>query len=515
MGRQYARGERAWGICGRSGRKMLLRDMIFDGRFPNMRVDPDWYEARHPLETLPMVDDPVALYRPSPEVIDAPSAPVVTLVLISPTQVNVTWTPAETDITEIASYIISRSVNGGAYVQIATCVLQRDFLGGITGITNATMPIYPERPGDPWATVPPDQPMTYVDNAVTLGSEYCYQVQAVPMGNNQSVAQGPPVTSAPVCVQVAIPAPTLTAQYDYVNNAVDLSWSMPTPAWASAVIDYQLYRSVNGGAYVLLATQTGTSYTDGGASYTNSYSYYVVAQLSIGNSPNSNTGVAPFIQTITYTVNGVWQKPSGAQLVRARAVGGGAGGGGAMINIGSGKPGYGGAYGDGFFAPSALPSSVDVTVGAAGTASAGGVSTFGSAGGDTSFGSFVIAHGGVHYNAGGATAVVTGALSSTTELGGTEGTAPQDAPNTTHAGASGAWQGNLGGAQPAVPGGTCTNGPGGSGGSTPAQTSGPVDGGPGSNHGGGGAGGGYFSNPGPWGSGGVGAPGVCIVDTYT
>jgi len=78
MAKQYARGERAWGICGRSGRKMLLKDMVFDGRYPNMRVDPAWYEAKHPQETLPRVEDPVALYRPSPEVIAAPTAPVIT-----------------------------------------------------------------------------------------------------------------------------------------------------------------------------------------------------------------------------------------------------------------------------------------------------------------------------------------------------------------------------------------------------------------------------------------------------
>jgi hypothetical protein len=57
---------------------MLLRDMVFDGRYPNMRVDPAWYEGKHPLETLKKVDDPVALWRPSPEVIQAPSTPIIT-----------------------------------------------------------------------------------------------------------------------------------------------------------------------------------------------------------------------------------------------------------------------------------------------------------------------------------------------------------------------------------------------------------------------------------------------------
>lgn len=78
MAKQYARGARAWCICGRSGKKILLKDSVFDGRYPNMRVDPAYYEARHPQETLPRVEDPIALYRPSPEVIAAPTAPVIT-----------------------------------------------------------------------------------------------------------------------------------------------------------------------------------------------------------------------------------------------------------------------------------------------------------------------------------------------------------------------------------------------------------------------------------------------------
>lgn len=67
MASKYATGKRAWGICGRSGRRMLLRDMVFDGRYPNMRVDPAWWEPKDPLETIPKVEDPIALWRPSPE----------------------------------------------------------------------------------------------------------------------------------------------------------------------------------------------------------------------------------------------------------------------------------------------------------------------------------------------------------------------------------------------------------------------------------------------------------------
>lgn len=77
MPTKYARGMHAWGICGRSGKKMLLREMVFDGQYPNMRVDPAWWEPKHPQERLVAMEDPVALFRPSPEVLDPPTPPVL------------------------------------------------------------------------------------------------------------------------------------------------------------------------------------------------------------------------------------------------------------------------------------------------------------------------------------------------------------------------------------------------------------------------------------------------------
>jgi len=67
MGKTFARGDKAWGECARSGRRLLLRDMVQDGRYPGMLVDPDWWEGEHPQEKPVKVDDPVALRRPAPE----------------------------------------------------------------------------------------------------------------------------------------------------------------------------------------------------------------------------------------------------------------------------------------------------------------------------------------------------------------------------------------------------------------------------------------------------------------
>jgi hypothetical protein len=68
MSKRYASGRKALGECAKSGRKMLLNDMVSDGYTRNLIVDPAWYDAPHPLESLPRVEDPIGLYRPAPEV---------------------------------------------------------------------------------------------------------------------------------------------------------------------------------------------------------------------------------------------------------------------------------------------------------------------------------------------------------------------------------------------------------------------------------------------------------------
>lgn len=76
----YAHGERAWGICQRCGKRALLKDLVFDGYYPSLRVHEACFEARHPQDRLAPVIDPIALYRPAPE--DYP---------ITPPVLSVTW----------------------------------------------------------------------------------------------------------------------------------------------------------------------------------------------------------------------------------------------------------------------------------------------------------------------------------------------------------------------------------------------------------------------------------------
>lgn len=45
----------------------MLKDMVSDGYYPSLVVDPSWYEGKHPQESLPEIEDPVSLWRPAPE----------------------------------------------------------------------------------------------------------------------------------------------------------------------------------------------------------------------------------------------------------------------------------------------------------------------------------------------------------------------------------------------------------------------------------------------------------------
>ncbi len=67
-GRKYAKGRHAVAECQRSGQKMRYRDLVEDGHVPGLLVHPYWWEPKHPQEIPIEVDDPIALYRPAPEI---------------------------------------------------------------------------------------------------------------------------------------------------------------------------------------------------------------------------------------------------------------------------------------------------------------------------------------------------------------------------------------------------------------------------------------------------------------
>lgn len=63
----YAEGRRAWGDCMRCGLRYLLRELVLDGYYPNLRVCSGCYDPPQPQERLAIVSDPEALWKPSPD----------------------------------------------------------------------------------------------------------------------------------------------------------------------------------------------------------------------------------------------------------------------------------------------------------------------------------------------------------------------------------------------------------------------------------------------------------------
>jgi hypothetical protein len=77
---------------------------------------------------------------------------------------------------------------------------------------------------------------------------------------------------------------------------MDLSWSVGE-APGSAVDDYDIYRSVDGAAFALLTTVSGTSYSDEGLTPLSTYAYYVVVNATNGMSSEASNTVS---ETVPY-----------------------------------------------------------------------------------------------------------------------------------------------------------------------------------------------------------------------
>lgn len=120
------------------------------------------------------------------------------------------------------------------------------------------------------------------------------------------------------------------------------------------------------------------------------------------NDSGTNTTSLPLNDIQIFTSSGTWTKPAGAKFVRVVAVGAGGGGGGGRGDTAGnrrqgGTGGGGGAIVEKIFRASDLSSTVSITVSTAPAGGAGGSTANGSVGtngGNSSFGTYLIAYGG-------------------------------------------------------------------------------------------------------------------------
>lgn len=276
---KYARGKRAWGECARSGRRMLLADMVADGYYPDLLVDPNWRDERHPQEHLPGLHDPQTLYRPSPEALPSPTSPVLTNSLInSPTRDNVlTWTPSIAPATQVSAYEVWRSANTipsypgfmASFVRLATVTVLRD---AFTAITNN-----PYTYTDPFASI-----------HLELGNFYHYYIRVIPV-------QGPQPRSNILPVDIPPAAVVLSGTWDPTLTTINLSWTASSSI-ASSIDYYRVMRSLDGAAFVEVAQVDGPAsrvYADVGLDRSlHRYDYKIIpvdALTVVG--PDSNTKI--------------------------------------------------------------------------------------------------------------------------------------------------------------------------------------------------------------------------------
>ena len=179
MASKYAPGTQAWGRCQRCSQKFLLRDLVFDGYMPGLRVCVDCYDPRHPQEFLQDTADPIALWHPSPEYGPAGATLTVTQGL---TDNLLNWTKADPrGGARIANYTVMRatSYDGGVTFQtpvaIYNVVVQYDSFGVL--LFDPDHPELDYTPDIPPGTVIVD-PYVYDDTNIVPGLTYQYFVAA-------------------------------------------------------------------------------------------------------------------------------------------------------------------------------------------------------------------------------------------------------------------------------------------------------------------------------------------------
>lgn len=273
MARHRFLGKGQIAICMRSGIKCKASELVRDGRNPALLVLPEWADPAHPQERpyVPEDEEGTPSFQPSPE--NPPvTPPVLTAVPEFGPQVHLTWTAAVRAAgPRIEEYDVYRDAGTG-FVLLTTVAVVYDMFGGV--IT----------PG-----------LSYVDHAVVAEALYSYKVVGL-------TSSGQGLTSNTVTVAAVVPtSPVLSGTFN--SPEIDLSWTAATSG-SYPITSYRLYRSVDGGAYALLATTLPAvrTYNDTSTNrFAHRYTYKVVATNEFsGVSPDSN--IVDFVKILAMFV---------------------------------------------------------------------------------------------------------------------------------------------------------------------------------------------------------------------
>lgn len=177
-GSRYAPGTKAKGLCNRCGLTFLLRDLVFDGYMPGLRVCVDCYDPVQQQEFLVDVTDPVALWKPSPEF--SPSAPVLSGMLVGGLP-HLAWTQVilrggpRVDAYEVYRADSSDGLVFSDFVLLASFPVL--YYGDAGQQSLADLVDH----GNPLADNGgvSDQTLTYIDTTIAAGFTYQYQVLGV------------------------------------------------------------------------------------------------------------------------------------------------------------------------------------------------------------------------------------------------------------------------------------------------------------------------------------------------
>jgi fibronectin type 3 domain-containing protein len=180
----------------------------------------------------------------------SPNAPTgLTATLQAGPQVSLGWTDNATNET---GYVVERSDNGGAFLQIASL---------------------------------PADSVSFTDMNVAIGNSYEYQVVATnSAGSSYSNIVQVDVTQTPPAAPSDLAANLVSA------TQVDLSWTDNATNETGFVVE----RSDNGGTFAVIATLAAdsVSYTDVTVAAPNSYTYQVAATSSAGSSYSNTASVS-------------------------------------------------------------------------------------------------------------------------------------------------------------------------------------------------------------------------------